>query len=145
MTETPPDEYAHHGLIRRTFMRHPYAFSFILGAVLLTVMRPCLRRVPDAPPQGRTLAAFSLVDQDAKTRSLDDFKGVIWIAAFLATRSPDAPKIVSALKSLDKRCDTEGVELQFVVFTIDPAYDTPAQLKAFEKKEEEKKSCGFRV
>jgi len=42
--------------------RNLYLWAFLLGVVVLTLMRPCLRRVPAPPPVRGTLPGFTFVD-----------------------------------------------------------------------------------
>jgi protein SCO1/2 len=74
--------------------------------------------------------------QNGKTQFLSDLKGKPTIAAMIFTSCPaTCPVIVSDMKSLDSRLTkTQRNNVQYALFSIDPARDTPAALLSFSKK-----------
>ncbi|HYX33874.1 MAG TPA: SCO family protein [Oligoflexus sp.] len=70
------------------------------------------------------------VDQNAKKHDRSLFLGRTSVVAFMFTScSGFCPFVVQELKKVAKA--TSGSNVQYVVFTVDPEFDTPERLKAF--------------
>ncbi len=84
-------------------------------------------------PAGAPLTAIAgtLVDQDGRTRSLAEFRGSAFIASLVYTRCPSVcPRIVAELKRLERAVPPPHAP-RFILFSLDPANDTPDVLRAF--------------
>ncbi len=75
---------------------------------------------------------FSLIDQNGRPRDQSMLKGK-WSAVFFGyTYCPDVcPTTLQALADAQTRLGAEAGKLQVVFVTVDPARDTPGQLKAY--------------
>lgn len=75
---------------------------------------------------------FHLVDQNGRPRDQSMLKGK-WSAVFFGyTFCPDVcPTTLQALADTETRLGPDAARLQVVFFTVDPARDTPGQLKAY--------------
>jgi len=75
---------------------------------------------------------FQLIDQDGKAADQTLLEGK-WSAVFFGyTYCPDVcPLTLSALGAAQKEMGRRGRDLQTVFITVDPARDTPAQLKSY--------------
>lgn len=112
------------------------AVGFILLAliamrVVLMKARPAVG-VPDL-----TLADFgpapdfSLTERSGKTMSLADLKGKPWIGDFIFTRCGGPCPLLSLRMSELQKEYLSKTDLQFVSFTVDPEYDSPAVLSVY--------------
>ncbi len=97
------------------------AYGMFYGLLALEARRP--------PPVLATMPDFRFLNQRGEEFTREDLLGSIWIAAFVYTRCPDiCPQIVARLKTQAQRLPEE---VRFLVFTVDPTYDTPEVLAAF--------------
>jgi protein SCO1/2 len=77
--------------------------------------------------------AFELKDENEQTVTQASLLGKPWVAAFIFTNCQGAcPAMSGHMAALQKKIDNKDVKL--VSFTLDPARDTPAVLKAYAKK-----------
>jgi protein SCO1/2 len=75
---------------------------------------------------------FNYTNQEGKPLGLKDLKGKVWIADLVFTRCPDVcPPMTANMASLQKALKNEGLDIQFVSFSVDPEYDKPEVLKKF--------------
>ena len=78
-----------------------------------------------------TSIAGTLTDQDGHARSLASFRGVPFVASAIYTRCPTVcPRTVASLQRLERSLPVGDVP-RFVLFSLDPAHDTPRVLRAF--------------
>ncbi|MFT6396018.1 MAG: hypothetical protein ACJAYU_000760 [Bradymonadia bacterium] len=56
--------------------RNPYAIAFVIGILTLTLLRPRMRNVPDAPPLSGAISVAGLMDEDGTPFSADDWAAV---------------------------------------------------------------------
>jgi protein SCO1 len=92
----------------------------------------------DMVKQGQPVPDVPLVDEDGQPRPLSSYRGSRVALTFIYTRCPDPEfcplmnqQFAALQKLLAKRADMADVRLLSVSF--DPAFDTPAVLKAFAK------------
>jgi protein SCO1/2 len=80
----------------------------------------------------KSIQAFQFTDQDGKSFGLEDLKGKVWIADFIFTRCTHVcPQTIPNKLELEKRLTDEGVDVEFVSFSVQPDYDTPSVLKEY--------------
>ena len=87
---------------------------------------------PTAPmlPDYGYVPPFSLTDQQNHSITHQDLQGTVWIAAFFFTRcAGQCPLMSTQMAQLQKAL--AGTSLDFISFTLDPAYDTPERLRAY--------------
>ncbi|HEX7243349.1 MAG TPA: SCO family protein [Longimicrobiaceae bacterium] len=122
-------------------MRSPLRLSLL--AVALAALAACGRSVPpvpgDAPPAASS-SDFSVYeldsrwrDQEARDRDLGSLSGKARVVAMVYTRcAHTCPLIVSEMKHLEAALPAaERERVGFVLVSLDPARDTPAQLAEF--------------
>jgi protein SCO1 len=115
----------------RSLARNPFFWAFVVGCVVITAMRPLLRRIPSPPPVLRQVPPFTLVDVDGKPFGSDDLRGRVYVASFFFTRCPSiCPTLMSDLAKLADRFRRERVDVRLVSITVDPEYDDPQALRA---------------
>ncbi len=75
---------------------------------------------------------FELTDQNGQSKNQSILKGK-WSAVFFGyTYCPDiCPATLQTLADAQERLGTKAARFQVVFITVDPARDTPAQLKAY--------------
>jgi len=83
-----------------------------------------------ASETARRLVAFSGSDQDGRPVTAHDFLGHALVADFIFTRCEGACPMLTARLAVLRRMVT-APDVRFVSFSVDPAYDTPAVLKAY--------------
>jgi len=82
----------------------------------------------DAP---LTSLAGTFTDQDGHPRALASFRGQPFVASAIYTRCPTVcPRTVASLQRLERSLPVGDVP-RFVLFSLDPAHDTPRVLRAF--------------
>ena len=79
--------------------------------------------------------AFTLTDQLERPVSSNEFRGKVVVANFIYTHCKDICPLLSAqMQAFQERLRQEhvlGNEVQLLSFTVDPARDTPAVLRAY--------------
>jgi protein SCO1/2 len=76
---------------------------------------------------------FPLTDANGRVRHLGEFRGQPFVASMIYTHCTSVcPRITADLQALDRALPPELREhTRFVLFSLDPARDTPAALTAF--------------
>ncbi len=82
-----------------------------------------------------TVPNFVLTDQLARPVSSDEVRGTVVVANFIYTHCPDiCPTLSLQMQALQERLRQErllGSQVHLLSFTVDPARDTPAVLRAY--------------
>lgn len=86
-----------------------------------------------APPEdGHQIQPFTYVDQHDQPFGMEQLEGKIWVADFVFTNCTTVcPPMSAEMVKLQKRAKEEGLDIEFVSFTVDPTIDTPAVLKQY--------------
>lgn len=75
---------------------------------------------------------FSLIDQNGAARHDSDFRGKVMLIYFGYTYCPDAcPTTLQALSQTLDLMGGDASKVQPIFISVDPARDTPSQLKAY--------------
>ncbi len=85
---------------------------------------------PAALPVLWDAPAFAFPDQDGRRTTGDDFRGRPYVADFIFTTCTTACPTLTAKLGLLRR-QVRSADARFVSFSVDPAHDTPAALKAY--------------
>lgn len=113
-------------------MRNKSTFLGMLS-VLLLILSSCgfgSEKIPDQT--NWKLEEFSAVNQDEKEYSLEDIKGNVTIASFIFTSCTTVCSPMTAnMSKLQKKTEEEGLDVQYLSFSVDPEVDTPEVLKEF--------------
>lgn len=92
---------------------------------------------PEAPLQGATMGgAFSLVDQNSRRVTDRDFAGQYRLVYFGFSYCPDVcpvdlAQLAKGLKAFEQSDPARAARVVPIFITVDPARDTPAELKKF--------------
>ena len=90
---------------------------------------------PAPPPIFGHLPDFTLTNRDGRPVSLGDLAGKPFIADFIFTRcGVSCPLMTQRMAKLARELP-RAKEIRFVSFTVDPAYDTPAVLDAYARRQ----------
>jgi protein SCO1/2 len=104
-----------------------------VGIVILTLMRPCLRRVPEPPPVMGRLPAFTFVDEAGRSFGPERLRGAVWILHFFYIGC--GAECAGPLRSLGEirrsYADLKLDGIRVLSLSVDPARDTPEALRAF--------------
>lgn len=113
------------------FLRNPFVWAFLVGAVLVTAIRPFLRFEPDPPPVLGRLPSFELVDRTGEAFGSEELAGGVYVANFFFSRCQSiCPVLMKSVARLQKRYDEAGVpNVHIVSITVDPGHDTPQRLR----------------
>ena len=138
MTGTAP-EAARRGARSRT---RPAAFAALAS---LLALASCGRSGPARDTGDRTTAAapeadpslldlsFPLTDAEGRTRTLAELRGQPFVASMVYTSCTSVcPRITADLRALEKALPAElRARTRFVLFSLAPGRDTPAELRRF--------------
>jgi protein SCO1/2 len=114
------------------WLRNPYAWAFVVGCALMTLMRPLLRRIPPPPPVLWQVPAFSLLAADGRAFGSEELRGHVYVASFFFTRCPSVcPTLMKGMATLQRRFRDENLDsVRLVSISVDPDHDTPERLRA---------------
>jgi len=68
---------------RPLLLRYPFLWAFLLGVIVLTLIRPCLRRIPEPPPVTGRFPAVTLTDAQGEAIDPANTGGSIVIVLYL--------------------------------------------------------------
>ena len=75
--------------------------------------------------------SFNLIDRSGRAVSDSDLKDRVWVADFIFTRCADqCPVMTQKASTLSRKMK----DVQWVSFSVDPAYDSPSVLKDYAEK-----------
>ncbi|WP_044748358.1 SCO family protein [Bacillus alveayuensis] len=101
-------------------------FSFIL-------LSACGNKIPDA--KNWPIADFTFTDQNGQPFGLEDLKGKVWVADFIFTNCETVcPPMTAHMAKLQDMAKEEGLNVEFVSFSVDPENDKPEILKQYVEK-----------
>ncbi len=114
------------------------ALSCLGLAAIIALLIGEMNRAPETlqPSRPDIGGAFSLVNQDGQLTDQTDFAGRPLLVYFGFTYCPDVcpmslDLLGAALDTLAERTPQKAAQLQPVFISVDPARDTPAQLKDY--------------
>ncbi|MBD7984471.1 SCO family protein [Sporosarcina sp. Sa2YVA2] len=100
--------------------------------VLLVLCTIALVACGSPQPTGSQVASFSFTDQNGNPFGTDQLNGKVWIADFIFTDCKTVcPPMTAEMAQLQKHFTKEGVEVEFVSFTVDPTIDSSEVLKEY--------------
>lgn len=112
-------------------LRNPYVWAFVVGCVVVTSMRPLLRRVPEPPPVIGRVPPFSLVASDGAAYGSSALAGHPYLASFFCTRCDEASE--QRLKSMAALAERYGDDrldaIRLLSISVEPEHDTPERLR----------------
>lgn len=80
----------------------------------------------------KKVAPFSFIDQNERAFGTDDLMGTVWVASFIFTNCETVcPPMMFEIASMQKQFEEEGLQVEFVSFTVDPEVDSPKVLHQY--------------
>src|SRR5699024_8932224 len=96
---------------------------FIVLIVSILILSACGGE-PIETNMSEEVQDFEFTTQDNEALSLDDLKGDYWIADFIYTNcETECLPMTSNMSYLQDELAEEGIDVQFVSFSIEPDYD----------------------
>lgn len=78
---------------------------------------------------------FTFINQNNEPFGTEDLTGTVWIANFIFTKCDTVCiPMTSEMAALQKLLNNEGIPVEFISFTVDPAIDSPQALKQYIEK-----------
>jgi len=108
-----------------------------LAPVLGGVFSAFLLATPGCSKQSKadddfgTVSQFSLMNQDGRKVTRDDFDGKVWIACFIFTRCAGPCTQISGSMARLQKDLAKREDIALVSFTVDPQHDKPKVLKEY--------------
>lgn len=110
--------------------RQPFLWSAVFSMLIITVLTPITRRVPEPPPVLGEIPAYELTNQDNQPFGSKNMNGKAYVASFVFTRCKTfCPVIFQHLKALQEKIKLSKLPLTIVSITVDPEFDSPEVLK----------------
>jgi protein SCO1/2 len=78
-----------------------------------------------------TVPPFALIERSGRRVTLDDLRGLVWVADFIYTECTESCPTQSLQFAALQREFAESESLRLVSITVDPAHDTPAVLRRY--------------
>ncbi|MBI3979686.1 MAG: SCO family protein [Chloroflexi bacterium] len=121
---------------RRAYLTGPLVIG-ALGLLLLALVgyRSLSQNQATGPDVFGDAPAFALIDHLERPVRSGELQGKVVVANFIYTNCPDVCPLLSVrMQALQERLRREnllGSQVQLLSFTVDPARDTPAVLRAY--------------
>jgi len=105
--------------------------KFFVVIALILVLAAC-GNSGIANPLNYEVSDFSYTDQYGESFSLKDLEGKVWIADMIFTQCDTVcPPMSAHMAKLQGMVKEEGLDVEFVSFSVDPDVDTPEILKEY--------------
>lgn len=112
------------------FRKQPYLWSAVLAMLVITILTPLTRRVPEPPAVLGEVPQFVLTNQNNQPFGSKELAGKAYVASFVFTRCKTfCPVIFQHLKTLQEKIKLSQIPLSIVSITVDPEFDSPEVLK----------------
>ncbi|WP_077618494.1 SCO family protein [Bacillus sinesaloumensis] len=103
-----------------------------MGVIALILILAACGNSGIANPLNYEVSDFSYTDQNGESLSLKDLEGKVWIADMIFTQCDTVcPPMSAHMAKLQQMVKDEGLDVEFVSFSVDPEVDTPEMLKEY--------------
>jgi protein SCO1/2 len=90
------------------------------------------RPQPELPPVLGQIPEFSLINQDGRAVTKEDFRGSVVVVNFIFTSCPDVcPVLTAQMAKLQSRIIGNGPWIKLASISVDPETDVPWKLKKY--------------
>ena len=115
--------------------RSPWMWSFLIGAFTLTMLRPCMRYIPEPPPVVAELPAFTLTAADGQAFTRADLEGGTTVVALVCAScgASDARRL-EQLRELTESFEGADWPVRIWAMGVDPERDTPATMTQLQER-----------
>ncbi|CAM4232055.1 cysteine ABC transporter ATP-binding protein [Bacillus manliponensis] len=104
----------------------------LLTIFCLMVLAGCNQEVKLRGSLDMDLEDFSYINQNGEKFGKNDLKGKVWVSDFIFTNCTTVCSPMTAnMAKLQKMAKDEGLDVEFVSFSVDPEVDSPEVLKTF--------------
>ncbi len=104
----------------------------IYGLLFSTIFMLLLSACGAKPLMSKPISSFSFIDQDGQAFGTDELTDKIWIADFIFTKCQTVClPMMSETATLQQQFKEQGLQVEFVSFTVDPTVDSPEVLKDY--------------
>lgn len=119
--------------IARRLTGTPWSWVLLVVLVLGAVFaRTCRRVTPRTVRVLWPMPAWALVDQDGQPFGTRELRGRVYIANFVFTSCVlECPRLTHEMSHIVPRVERYGAQVHLVSLSVDPAHDTPEQLRAY--------------
>src|SRR5262245_45191964 len=104
---------------RAPLLRSPFLWAFLVSIAVITLIRPCLRRVPEPPPVSGRFPDLVLEDRDGQRFDRGTMLGTVWIVALLRDGCGEpcdaAPRRLGDIAGMYSDLQVKGIRLVRVV------------------------------
>lgn len=108
---------------------HKHLWLFLL-LTLTIALAGCAQKIED--PLNWEIEEFTFTNQDNEDFGLKDLEGKVWLADFVFTNCTTVClPMMSNMTDLQSQLEAEGLDIEIVSFSVDPAVDTPEVLKSY--------------
>lgn len=106
--------------------KNPFAWAAVLGILVVTLIRPALRHVPEPPPALATLPAWSLVDQAGQPVGSATLAGQVHLVAVVSSACPgECRRTLDAAGRLEARLWQHAQPVRVLVLDLEPSGAAP--------------------
>ncbi|WP_438311765.1 SCO family protein [Sporosarcina sp. FA9] len=102
--------------------------GFLLAFVCFLLLSACNDKEKDL----KKIEPFTFTNQDGQAFGTADLVDKVWIADFIFTKCETVcPPMTIEMANLQDKFHKDGIEVEFVSFTVDPTIDSPVALKEY--------------
>lgn len=116
--------------------------DFLKVLMLFFCLSPLACNVSKPLPVHGALEPFEFTDYNGQKKTLQDYKGKVWVANFVFTScAGTCPMLTMRMKKFDEalsafKKENPEAQVAIVSFTVDPERDTPEKLKTYRQEYE---------
>ncbi|MFD1927482.1 SCO family protein [Sporosarcina siberiensis] len=102
--------------------------GFLLAFVCFLLLSACSRQEQTL----KKIEPFTFTNQDGQAFGSADLMDKVWIADFIFTKCESVcPPMTIEMANLQEQFNKDGIDIEFVSFTVDPTIDSPDVLKEY--------------
>lgn len=107
-------------------------FIPIIFLAMAFVFAGCSGSGLGVPEDASVVEEFQFTNQQGETFGSGDLKDKVWVVSFIFTNCETVcPPMTANMSKLQEKAKENGLEVEFVSFSVDPELDTPERLKQY--------------
>jgi protein SCO1/2 len=117
-SETPDSEATEH---RHTYYKNPWVLAFIAGVITLSLIGPCTRHIPDAPPALASVPIFAFPDSSGQPFGSNQLSAGPYILGFVSAvcHLPECVALNRGLERIRSQYKVGEVEIPVIGVIVD--------------------------